>query len=134
MIGLDTNVVVRYLTQDNPHRCQAVNDLLERTARSDEVAFFVNSIVLAEVVWVLDSVYRYAKPDIAKALTLLLAVRQIQVDQRQTIKSALDAFASGEADFADYLISALNREQGCETTITFDKKAAAFAGFSLLTR
>jgi len=120
VIGLDTNVVVRYLTQDDPPQCQAVNDLLERTARSDEVA------------WVLDSVYRYARAEIANALTLLLAVRQIQVERRQAIKSALDAFASGEADFADYLISTLNREQGCEATLTFDKKAAACVGFSLL--
>ena len=133
MIGLDTNVVVRYLTQDDPRQSKTVNDLLERTAHSDEVAFFINSIVLAEVVWVLDSVYRYTRADIAKALTLLLAVRQIQVDRRQTMKSALDAFASGEADFSDYLISALNREQGCEATLTFDKKAATAGGFSLLT-
>ena len=132
MIGLDTNVVVRYLTQDDPHQCQAVNDLLERTVRSDEVAFLINPIVLAEVAWVLDSVYRYARAEIANALTLLLAVRQIQVERRQAIKSALDAFASGEADFADYLISTLNREQGCEATLTFDKKAAACVGFSLL--
>ncbi|HTT38268.1 MAG TPA: type II toxin-antitoxin system VapC family toxin [Burkholderiales bacterium] len=133
MVGLDTNVVVRYLTQDEPRQCQAVNDLFERTARSEEVAFLINPIVLAEAAWVLDSVYRYARVEIANALTLLLAVRQIQVEPRQAIKWALDAFASGEADFADYLISALNREQGCEATLTFDKKAAACAGFSLLT-
>ena len=133
MVGLDTNVVVRYLTQDEPRQCQAVNNLLERSAHSEEVAFLINHIVLAEVAWVLDSVYRYSRAEIANALTLLLAVRQIQVERRQAIKSALDAFASGKADFADYLISALNREQGCEATLTFDKKAADCAGFSLLT-
>jgi predicted nucleic-acid-binding protein len=69
---------------------------------------------------------------IGEALTLLLAVRQIEVERRQTIKSALDAFASGEVDFADYLIAALNRDEGCDVTLTFDKKAGAASGFSLL--
>ena len=132
MIGLDTNVVVRYLTQDDPRQCQVANALFERAARSGEVAFFLNAVVLAEVVWVLESVYGYARPKIGEALTLLLAVRQIEVERRQTIKAALDAFATGEADFADYLISALNRDEGCDATVTLDKKAGTVPGFSLL--
>jgi predicted nucleic-acid-binding protein len=132
VIGLDTNVVVRYLTQDDPRQCQVVNDLFERAAGSAEVAFLVNTVVLAEVVWVLESVYGYARQVISGALTLLLAARQIEVERRQTIKSALDAFASGDADFVDYLIAALNRDEGCDVTVTFDKKAGAISGFSLL--
>ena len=132
MIGLDTNVVVRYLTQDDPRQCQMVNALFERAARSHEVAFFLSAVVLSEVVWVLESVYGYTRQKIGEALTLLLAVRQIEVERRQTIKSVLDAFASGDVDFADYLIAALNRDEGCDATVTFDKKAGAVSGFSLL--
>jgi predicted nucleic-acid-binding protein len=132
MMGLDTNVVVRYLTQDEPRQCKAVNDLLDRAARSEEAAFRLNAVVLAEIVWVLESVYEYGRQEISQALTQLLAVRQIEVERRQTAKLALDAFASGAADFADYLITALDREAGCQGTLTFDKTAAKIPGFSLV--
>jgi predicted nucleic-acid-binding protein len=132
MMGLDTNVVVRYLTQDEPRQCKAVNDLLERAARSEEAAFRLNAVVLAEIVLVLESVYRYGREEISRALTLLLTVRQIEGERRQAAKLVLDAFASGAADFADYLIAALDREAGCESTLTFDKTAARVAGFALL--
>ena len=132
MIGLDTTVVVRYLTQDDPRQCRAVNDLFQKAARSEEAAFWLNSVVLAEVVWVLESVYGYARQEIAQALTLLLAVRQLEVERRQIVKWALDAFASGAADFADYFIAALDRYAGCEATLTFDRTAARVPGFSLL--
>ncbi len=132
MMGLDTNVVVRYLTQDDPRQCKTVNDLLDRAAGSEEPTFRLDTVVLVEIVWVLDSVYGYGRHEISQALTLLLAVRQIDVERRQPAKLALDAFASGSADFADYLIAALDREAGCETTLTFDKTAAKIPGFSLL--
>ncbi len=130
MIGLDTNVVVRYLTQDDPLQCRAVNELFERAARKEEPMFRINAIVIAEVVWVLDSVYEYSRGDIAHALTLLLTVRQLEVEVRQTVKAALDAYAAGGADFADYMIGMLNRAAGCETTLTFDKRAAVVSGFA----
>lgn len=132
MIGLDTNVVVRYLTQDDTLQCRAVNRLFDRAAGTQEAQFHINLIVLAEIVWVLDRAYENSRAEIVHALTLLLAARQMNFDARQTIKAALDVYAAGAGDFADYLIAMLNRETGCETTLTFDKKASAAAGFALV--
>lgn len=132
MIGLDTNVVVRSLTQDDPAQCRAVNELFAAASGADEPRFRISHVALAEVVLVLESIYGYARTDIARALGMLLTTRPIEVEGRQSVKLALDLFASGSADLADGLISLTYLDLDCEVTVTFDRKASALPGMTLL--
>ena len=132
MIGLDTNVLVRYITQDDPAQCKAAAHLLEKTC-SEESPGHINLIVLCELVWVLEDVYAYSKAQIAGTLEHLLRSRELRVQSSERAWAAWRGYRAGRADFADVLIAAINDAEGCSVTYTFDKKASAAAGFKLLT-
>lgn len=122
MIGIDTNILVRYLVRDDPAQTEAASALLESlTANSPGI---VQPVVLCEIVWVLESAYGYAKPLIVQALRQLLVTQELRVPDYDLAWAALRRFQEGTADFSDYLIQECNRAEGCVTTYTFDKKAA----------
>jgi predicted nucleic-acid-binding protein len=131
VIGIDTNVLVRYFTQDDarqsPLAKRFINDTLTR-----ESPGYVNLVTLAETAWVLRRVYGIERHETAEVIATLLAGAQLQIDRRATVRQALQDYSTGSADFADCLIARLNAEVGCERTVTFDRKAARHADFKLL--
>ncbi len=122
MIGLDTNVILRLLTGDSPQQQAAARTVLERDASPNDPAF-VNRVVVIETVWVLESVYAYARKEIAAAIDGLLRTVSIATEDAEHVRAALVAYRNG-ADFADALIAASNAARGCSATFTFDRKAA----------
>lgn len=131
MIGLDTNVVVRYLAQDDPRQSAAATRLFEHTL-SPENPGFVCAIVLCELAWVLAECYGAGRARIRGAIEGLLASRQIAVEAPDTVRRALRAWADSGADFADALIGEVAAARGAEKTVTFDRAAGRLAGFELL--
>ena len=132
MIGLDTNVLVRYIVQDDPEQAAAAARLIEGrcTARSPG---YVSVPVLVELVWVLTTAYRHGKALVVAVIRQILRTAEFTVEDRDTILAALREFESGAADFADCLIAHRNHARGCPRTYTFDRRAARGNHFALLT-
>ena len=130
MIGLDTNVLVRYIMQDDPKQSPKATRLVE--ALTPDQPGFVALVSVAELVWVLSSAYNLGRGQIAQALDALLRSKQLIVDQAEHVQRALRAFGQGTADFADCLIERTAHAAGCETTMTFDIKASKTAGMTLV--
>lgn len=131
MIGLDTNVLVRYITQDEPAQAAAATELLESRISTEQPGH-VAQVVLTELVWVLDRGYGYAKPDLIRVVRELLSVRELNIEKADEAWAAVQAFETGQADFADYLIGISGRSAGCSTTFTFDRRAARSRQHTLL--
>lgn len=129
MIGLDTNVLVRFLVQDDPAQAAAARDLM--AARSATDPAFVCREALLETVWVLESAYRQPAAAISGAIVGLLEAEEIVVEEPDDALAAAEAYAGG-ADFADALIAAAARRRGCATLATFDRRAARSEGVTLL--
>lgn len=123
MIGLDTNVLVRYIVQDDPEQAARAGALIEAQC-SDESPGFVSMLVLAELCWVLSKGYGYDRPVLEDVLTNLLTTTDLVVEQAADAWAALQDFKRGPADYTDYLIGRRGLGCGCKTTYTFDRKAA----------
>ena len=132
MIGLDTNVLVRYIVQDDPRQAAAAVRLIEGrcTARSPG---YVSVPVLVELVWVLTSAYRHGKALVVAVIRQILRTAEFTVEDRDVVLAALNEFESGAADFADCLIAHRNHARGCTRTCTFDRRAARGRHFALVT-
>ncbi|HTO85561.1 MAG TPA: type II toxin-antitoxin system VapC family toxin [Methylomirabilota bacterium] len=128
MIGLDTNVLVRHLTGDDPVQTPKARALLAARCTVDDPGY-VNRIVLCELVWVLARGYRYDRRTIAGALEQLLNAAELLIEDRDTAVDALAAYRGSQADFADCLMGILNRVAGCDRTATFDRDAASLPDF-----
>lgn len=131
MIGLDTNVIVRYLAQDDARQAAAATRLIEGSL-SGEVRGFVSIVTLAEVVWVMASNYRAGRTTVADIVEGLLSAPQLAIERADVLWRALRSFRESQADFSDAVIAELGREAGCSTTATFDRRAAAHPGFEAL--
>lgn len=131
MIGLDTNVVVRYLTQDDPAQAALANRLIEETLSADQPGF-ISTVVLVELVWVLETGYACDRAKISMVLDRLLRARQLVVESADLAWQASRIFTDGKADFADCVIERAGNANGCEHTLTFDRLAAKGAGMRLL--
>ena len=123
MIGLDTNVLVRYIVQDDPGQSAAAERLIEGRCTA-QAPGHVSVIVLVELVRVLTSAYDYGKAAVIPVIRQLLRTAEFTVEDRPTVWAALREFESGGADFADYLIAHRNHARGCTRTYTFDLRAA----------
>jgi predicted nucleic-acid-binding protein len=130
MIGLDTNVLVRYIMQDEPRQSAKATALIE-SLEVDRPGF-VSVVSVVELYWVLTSCYNLTNEQVGQALDLLLRTRQIVVDRADQVLRALKAFETGKADFADCLIERTAASAGCERTMTFDVSAARHAGMTLV--
>lgn len=130
MIGLDSNVLVRYLTQDDPVQSRRANQLLEEALRTGET-LYLNHVVLCEMNWVLARAYEYDRAELADAIEKILTAAQFEFEDKNTLWQALAGFRQSSADFADCLIGFKNAGAGCTATFTFDKRAAALPQFSL---
>lgn len=118
MVGLDTNVLVRLATKDDPKQAARARDLLIA-----EPQLFVNRATVLEFVWVLDYVYEYTRDQIVATLVRLVNLEKILVEDRLVVEAATNLFARG-VDFADALFAESNAAKGCVTTCAFDKAAA----------
>lgn len=127
MIGLDTNVLVRYLLRDDPVQAARAERELERNER-----FLIDSIVLCELVWVLETGYGFSRTEIAAALERILATAQFEIESKDLALAALDDFRRSAADFSDCLIGRRNRAAGVPETVTFDRNLKGLEGFRLL--
>lgn len=130
MIGLDTNVLVRYLTQDDVKQSRAASELIESADAND--AFFLSHIVLCELVWVLEEAYRYRRPEIQVALEGILRTGQFRFESLDVLWRAVQDYASGRADFADYLVGRVGKAYGCDDSLTFDKALRSSSSFRVL--
>jgi predicted nucleic-acid-binding protein len=128
MIGLDTNVLVRYLVQDDPVQSKKANALIDRSAAQD-AAMFINHVVMCELAWVLERGYGYARADLAELIEKILLARQFEIEKKDLVWAALADFSTSRADFADCLIGVTNVTAGCESTLTFDRSAALLQAF-----
>lgn len=129
--GLDTNVLVRYLTQDEPAQARRAGALIEGAlAKGDNC--YLSAIVLCELVWVLFGAYRLEKKSILRALERILETAGFLVEDRDLVQEAVDQFRLGRGDFADYLLGARNRAAGCSDTVTFDRSLRGSKFFSML--
>lgn len=131
MIGLDTNVVVRYLTQDDPKQAAAASRLMENTLTAQEPGY-ISLIVLVEIVWVLVSCYAVERAQIAAILENLLTTMQVRVEAAELVWRAMRRFSETQADFSDALIVECCQTAGCSKTVTFDRAAASIMGMELL--
>ncbi len=129
MIALDTNVLVRFVVEDDAAQHRRSSALIA-SARERGEALFLSQLVLCELVWVLGAAYGLSRAQIASALTELLRVAQVVVEDFDQVRRALDAYMGGEGDFADYLIRERARAAGCETVKTFDRVLLHEPGFS----
>lgn len=128
MIGLDSNVLVRYLAQDDAAQAALATALIETQCTAERPGF-IGLVVLAEVVWVSESRYGASRTDVAEIVKRLLSIRQLSVQDAEVVWRALRQFEASRADFADCLILQSAEAAGCEKTVSFDKRA----GMSLLT-
>jgi predicted nucleic-acid-binding protein len=129
--GLDTNVLVRYLVQDDPRQAALATRTIERQCTPDSPGF-IGQIVLCELVWVLESNYQQSRMQIASIIERLLQVSQLEVMDPDVAWRALSDYKNSNADFPDHLVARSNEANGCETTLTFDKKASKYPAFQLL--
>lgn len=130
MIGLDTNVIIRYIMQDDPGQVAAAVDVIEGKLSHDNPGF-ITLIVLVETVWVLKTVYRIPKAGLVAVLDSLLTTGQLRVESSESVFRALRAYRARTGDFSDALIAAVGAANGCSETLTFDRRAAN-VGMSLL--
>lgn len=131
MTGLDTNVLVRYLAQDDPKQSAVATRFIEG-GLSAENPGFVSTITLCELAWVLAESYGADRKRIREVIESLLATKQLVIERAELVWKALRAWQGMPGDFSDALIGQLAIAHGCEKTVTFDRTAAKLPGFELL--
>ncbi len=131
MIGLDTNVIVRYLAQDDPRQSAAATRLMEKALSPDEPGF-ITLITMCEVVWVLEGPYKAGRDRIRSVVEALLGTRQIEVESAELVWKALRTWERSVAGFSDALIGEVCAAKGARKVVTFDKAAAKLPSFELL--
>ncbi len=129
MIGLDTNILVRYLTQDDIAQSAAAVKVIE--SLSPELPGFLSLVVVAELIWVLQFSYHFKKPEIEHVIDRLLRSRELIIERAEVVSQALRKFRVSRANFADCLIERCGHAAECQYMLTFDKHAAE-AGMKLL--
>jgi predicted nucleic-acid-binding protein len=119
MKGIDTNVLLAWLIDEK-----------SRHLKKDEV-YRVNLVTLVELAWVLDRSFKRTRNEIAETIDGLLTASELSLQEHDVVDAAVRDYRNGPADFADYLIGRENLKAGCETTLTFDRKAARHSAFTL---
>jgi predicted nucleic-acid-binding protein len=131
MIGLDTKVLVRYLTDDDPIQSPKAADLIERALTESEPGY-ISTVVMVETTWVLARTYEFSPDEIAVAIERMLQAPVLTVESEQEVFAAMIAMKERRASFSDALIGALGARAGCSRTVTFDRRAARLENFQLL--
>lgn len=131
MKGLDTNVLVRYLTWDDPDQAERAASVIESAAETGE-PLFVGSLVVCELVWVLEGAYALERAAVLDVVETVLRTAQLDFDDKDVLWQALGDARRGGADFSDYVIGRRGADAGCEHTVTFDRALAASPLFEVL--
>jgi predicted nucleic-acid-binding protein len=131
MIGLDTNVLVRYLMQDDPAQAKRASTAIESAAGRGE-RMRLSAITLCELVWVLESAYDQARADVARALEQIVRTADFDLEHARHVRTAIEQYRSTPADFADVLIGLVNEAAGCEYTLTFDRSLKRMPPFKVI--
>ena len=121
MKALDTNILARYLRDDDPAQSRRAAHFIQQAAGQNE-PLFVNHVVLCELVWILSSVYEHRKEEIVDMIEAVLLTGQFQLEDKSSIELALEDYKKSKADFSDCLIGRRNRACGSETTLSFDRR------------
>lgn len=132
MRGLDTNVLVRYLSADDAKQLATVEELLDESERNRE-PLFVSAIVICELVWVLATRYDQSKLQIIQTLEQILAMGQFRIENDWLVRRSLESFRTSKGSFADYLIAEVCKQNGCRDFVTFDRALKNSAGITVLT-
>ena len=130
MTGLDTNVLVRYLTLDDPVQAVQATDIIERRLTEQDPGF-ISTVAVAETVWVLERFYRFSSARIVAAIERMLGAETLVVESEREVFTAMIALKEGRGSFADALIGALSAKAGCSRVLTFDRQALRLPGFEL---
>lgn len=130
MIGLDTNVLVRYIMQDDPKQSPKATEIVESLA--DIGSGYVALVSIVELVWVLSASFELSRAQVAQALDGIIRTRQFKIESADQVIRALRVYKVGKSDFADCLIERSANSAGCEKTITFDVNASKHAGMTLI--
>ena len=128
MIGLDTNVLVRFLVEDDEVQTARATALLRRAVEADK-PLFISDVVMCEVAWVLGTSYKVPRREIAAVLRRLVGVRHLTFASADVLVRALGAFDAGKGDFADYVIREQAKMAGCTAVATFDGALLKESGF-----
>lgn len=128
MLGIDTNVLIRFLVRDDDIQFEKARRLIRREAAAGR-RVFISQLVLLETEWVLRSRYAEPKNRIIEAISGLLDSSDVQFEDEPAVEQAIFVWKDNAADFADCLIGARNRRSGCRATVTFDAKASRLPGF-----
>ncbi len=131
MTGLDTNIIVRYIMQDDPVQSAKAIRIIERSFTEQNPAFISLASIL-ETAWVLESSYRLSHQQVAQAIERMLQIESLNIQNEHEVSAAARALKTGQGSFADALIGALGIWAGCDFTLTFDKKASRLQGFELI--
>ena len=131
MTGIDTNILVRYLVEDDLAQTEKVHRLFGRL-RSNGEAIYISSLVICESIWVLQSVYGKTTAEVIEIVEELLGVDVLKLENEDVVRLALAAARNSKAGFADHLIGQLNLAAGCSRTVTFDRALRRTSGFALL--
>ena len=131
MIGLDTNVLVRYLTQDDAAQARLASAAIESAAGRGE-RLRLTAITMCELVWVLESAYHQPRVDVARALEQIVRTADFDLEHADHVRKAIERYRSTPADFADALIGLVNEAAGCEHTLTFDRSLKRIPQFKVI--
>lgn len=130
MIGVDTNILVRFITRDDAVQTGLVLELFKQY-KGKSKSIYINVITLCELVWVLGSGYRYSKSQIVEALDILFLIDEFKLENHTSIHQAFLLYKTGKADFSDYASFYINKNFGCHVTYSFDKQPISESVFEL---
>ena len=130
MIGLDTNILVRYFIQDDPEQTRLAVNLIDSLSPNE--AGWIGMAIFMELDWVLNNLLKLKKDRVVEIFDTLLASRELVVENAETVRQALHLYRSYNSDFSDCLIAVSAKAAGCSRTVTFDRIAARDAGMELI--
>jgi len=131
MKAVDTNVLIRYLTQDEPRQSAEADAIVSRAVAARD-RLHLDTVVLCEMVWVLRGAYGFERQSIVDILEQILSAAQFSIDDRDLVRDGLVAYRSGRGDFADHILGLRNRKAGCSTTLTFDRSLKTSSLFTVV--
>jgi len=118
---IDTNLLVRFLTEDDPEKAKAVETLLGKAGKG-EIKILIPSVIIAELVWVLKSFYEMEAAEISELVGAVLNTPGLHTQDKSILREALKTFERKGIDFVDAWILEFARERNIKTIYTFDKK------------
>jgi predicted nucleic-acid-binding protein len=130
MIGIDTNILIRYFVQDEPEQARSASRLI-RSLTQDELGW-ISITVLMELNWILEKIYKMKRADVIRILDHLIQTDTFEIESQHEVEAAIALYRAKNIGFADCMISVSAQSVGCSQTFTFDKKAARDAGMTLL--